>query len=88
MFVGMDACIEKIKKGEVHLLILAEDASYGTKEKIEGIAKKYQIPCIDFGKSDSISQRIGESRKVVLGVTDSGLSYQMIHLISELKGDI
>jgi len=83
---GSDMCEEKIKKGIVSLLIIAEDTSDNTKEKFIKMANLYNINIIVLGKIDLLSNSIGKINKGVFAVLDSGFGNKIMQMVKELKG--
>ena len=82
---GMDACIESIKNCNSYLVIVAENASLNTKEKIKNIATEYKTEIVFFGEKDILSKSIGKSEKVIFSITDSGFANRILQLIKESK---
>ena len=83
---GSDMCEEKIKKGIVSLLIIAEDTSNNTKDKFIKLANLYNINNEVFGEMDLLSQSIGKVNKGVIAVLDSGFGNKIMQMVKELKG--
>lgn len=71
---GTDTVIEKLRKKQLHLILLASDASDNTKKKINDKAKTYETKVIETYDSQTISISIGKSNIKVIGITDEGFS--------------
>lgn len=56
----------------VHLLFVASDASNKTKERFEKKCFYYKIPCISTYTSAELSNAVGKSHIVAIGITDKG----------------
>lgn len=79
LYIGEMRVYEAIE--ELKLLILASDVGVATKRKVEQKAFHYQIPILRSFTRDQLSQAIGTTNTVVIGLKDPGF----IHLI--LKED-
>ena len=67
---GSDACECAARDGKACLLILAKDASIGTKQRFARIAESQGIACIEFGKKAELGRHVGKSDRSVLAVMD------------------
>lgn len=83
---GTDACIEKINKNKIKLIIIAEDASDRTKIKFKELASKNKIPIYEIASIEEISKSIGKKNKAVIGITDINFSNEIIKKVS--GGDV
>ena len=83
---GTDMCEEKIKKGNVSLIIIAEDTSNNTKEKFINLANLYNINIVIFGEIDLLSNSIGKINKGVFAIFDKGFGDKILQMVNELKG--
>jgi ribosomal protein L7Ae-like RNA K-turn-binding protein len=79
LYIGETRVYEAI--ADLKLLILAHDVGVATKRKVEQKAFHYQIPILQSLSRDELSQAIGTTNTVVIGLKDPGF----IHLI--LKED-
>lgn len=71
LVTGMGTCEIQLKKGQVHLLLLAEDMAAGSMEKAVALARRYGVPYEVIGTSEQLSQITGTSGRYVFGVTDA-----------------
>ena len=67
----------EIKKGKVYLVIVAEDSSERTKNKIKKLCEEKNIQIIIYEKIDNISKAIGKSNKAIIGIKDSNIANQI-----------
>ncbi|MBQ3413806.1 MAG: ribosomal L7Ae/L30e/S12e/Gadd45 family protein [Clostridia bacterium] len=67
---GADSVEERIIKNKVRLVIIAEDASYRTKQKFEKLSEKYGKNLIIFSNIDNLSKSIGKLNKAIIGIED------------------
>ncbi len=61
---------QAVQRGEAHLVILAEDASDGTKKRITDKCKYYHVPYVFSGTQESLGHRIGKEARSCIAVTD------------------
>ena len=83
---GADMCEEKIKNGEAHLVIIAEDSSSNTKNKFKEFAEKYNIRIIVIGNMEELSASIGKVNKGVFTILDEGFSNKICELARNILG--
>ena len=83
---GADMCEEKIKKGFVSLIIVAEDTSDKTKDKFIKLAELYNINIVIFGEIDLLSKSIGKINKGIFAILDDGFGNKILQMVKELKG--
>ena len=67
---GSNTCSITMKKGKVKLLLIAEDASDNTKDKMTGEAKARGVCVVVYGDGEEMSHAVGESGRTVFGITD------------------
>lgn len=75
---GEEAVEAAIRKGKVHLLIIAEDASLNTKSKFLNMARHRRIDYEILGMKEQLGMAIGKARRAVVGVVDRGFA-ETIH---------
>ena len=85
---GSDVCIENIKKRKAKLVIVSEDASQNTKDKIANITKQNNITLIYFGEKEFLSKSVGKVDKAIYAILDDGFSKKILELLTESKGAI
>ena len=88
MVCGSDVCIENIKKRKAKLVIVSEDASQNTKDKIANITKQNNITLIYFGEKEFLSKSVGKVDKAIYAILDDGFSKKILELLKESKGAI
>ncbi|SHI78991.1 Ribosomal protein L7Ae [Geosporobacter subterraneus DSM 17957] len=83
LVTGEDTCEAYIKKGNIKLLIVAEDASANTKKKFHDLCSYRNIKMITYGDRDQMSHAIGKSNRAVYGIKDVAFSQTLLKLINE-----
>ncbi len=71
---GYNTCIFMMEKRKLKLLILTEDLSENSKEKMLRVAKQYEVPCRTYGKMDDLSHITGTEGKGIFGLADKNLA--------------
>lgn len=66
--------IDKIKRQEVFLVLIAEDASENIKKKLMDKCIFYHVSYLVIGTRTSLSKAIGKTNRVALGITDEGFA--------------
>ena len=73
LICGTDMVVKSLPAGKIQIILLASDASSNTKDKIIRKAYYYQIQVYDKFSSLELSQAVGASHLMVIGLTDEGL---------------
>lgn len=81
LIAGTDLVIEEMARGNVKLVIIAEDASEKSKKNMKYYCEKYNVENIVFGTIDNLSKAIGKHNKAIIGIKD-------INLASAIKNQI
>ena len=77
--IGTEMTIEKLRKQQLHLIVLATDASMLTKKKVYDKAKTYNVEVIEVITSDVLSHALGKKDIKVIGITDLGFSQLLMN---------
>lgn len=80
---GESVVLSDIKAGRSHLLLIASDASDGTKKKFTDKSTYYDIPHYIYGTKESMAHAIGKEIRTVVSVNDSGFADTMISRLEE-----
>lgn len=62
------------KKGTACLILIAEDASGGTKKSLKDMCTFYQIPCIEYGRKEELGKSVGKDYRAAIAILDPGFS--------------
>ena len=73
---GEELVVDAIRKGQVKLVFLAQDAAPNLTKKITDKCKTYQVEVVTAFSTLELSIAVGKSRKV-LAVTDAGFTKKM-----------
>ena len=82
---GFNTCVFSMKKRNVKLLIVAEDISENTEEKILREAEKYGVTYRRFGSIEELSGITGEECAGIFGITDDNFANVILREIDEEK---
>ncbi len=80
---GEELVLKEARRKNIHLVLLSEDASEGTKKKISDKCNFYSIPLRVIATREVLGKAIGKGERVVIGVTDSGFAKKLISLIDQ-----
>lgn len=78
---GYNTCVFMMEKGKIRLLVLAEDLSENSKEKMIRAAKQYEVPYRIYGKMDDLSHITGTEGKGIFGLADKNLADAIVNEI-------
>ena len=76
---GEHACEIALRSTDARLILIAEDASEGTKKKFINKAFYYNVPAVIYGGRNEISKAIGRENRVVIAVTDFGFAKGLLN---------
>lgn len=74
LICGEDTVIMALKSKECYLIIIADDASENTKNKIMGRAAGADVKCLVMCDRQELSSAVGMYNRAVFAVTDSGFA--------------
>lgn len=77
---GDDTTLKELKKGKLHLVIVAEDASDNTKKLFKDKASYRKVDQIFFSTKLQLGLSIGKSPRSVIGIKDKSLSEKILEL--------
>ena len=73
-----------VKSGNAKLVIIAEDASDNTRKDFTDMCTYYHVPFCVFGTKDILGHAIGKEFRVVMALTNPGLSDKISEQINIL----
>lgn len=71
---GEFATEKAIKSGKACLVIVTEDASDNTKNRMRNMTDYYEVPMRIFGQKDEMGRCIGKGERSMLAITDPGFA--------------
>lgn len=78
LIFGTDQVIKTLQSHNGHLIVLASDASNGTKDKIIKKAFFYNVPVLDIYSSEEIASATGQRNPIVSIIDDPGFAEAII----------
>lgn len=87
LITGADTCIMNMKKKKVKLLIVAEDISENSKDKILSAAKASGTPYRMYGIGEELSHAIGSGGKMIFGIMEKGFAESITKEIDQESQD-
>jgi ribosomal protein L7Ae-like RNA K-turn-binding protein len=83
LITGEELVIKAVRQGQVHLVILADDASPNTYKKVTDKCGSYEVSCVTYGDRYTLGAALGKEQQVVIGVTDAGFAARLTQLINQ-----
>ncbi|MBQ9607795.1 MAG: ribosomal L7Ae/L30e/S12e/Gadd45 family protein [Lachnospiraceae bacterium] len=80
---GETAVLSDIRSGKSCLVMIAGDASEGTKKKFTDKSTYYEVPCRIYAAKESLAHAIGKEVRSVISVNDVGLADKIIERLEE-----
>lgn len=65
---------QSVKAGKSFLVIVATDASDGTKKNFKDMCTYYEVPYAEYGTKDSLGHALGKEVRASLSVNDEGFA--------------
>jgi len=84
LITGENTCEIYLKRKQLILLIVSEDASENTVKKMAGHSKKYNVPLYQFASREELSIAIGKANRAVIGIKDRGFAKKITELLEQL----
>ncbi len=83
-----DTAVEAaVKKGAAKLVLIASDASSGTKKHFINLAKFKNIPWLEGGEKLELGTALGKSPRSIVAVTGEGFARKIYELLSNDEED-
>lgn len=80
---GESAVLSDIRGFKSYLVLIAEDASGGTKKKIIDKCAFYEVPYYIYGTKESMAHAIGKEMRSFVSVNDSNFAEKIISRLEE-----
>ena len=80
LIAGGNLAEAAIKRGKVCLLLLAQDASDGTKKRFTNMSRSFNVEILEVSTKDDLGSAIGKGQISVIGVTDQRMSKKLKEL--------
>ena len=74
LICGYNTCVAAMNKGKIKLLLVAEDISQNTEEKILRAAEKKRVLCRRYGAVSELSRITGEENAGIFGIIDENFA--------------
>ncbi len=82
---GYKSCAAALGRGQIRLIIAAEDVSDKTKQKFETLCHRYGADFAVYGTIESLSEACGYGMIGIYGITDKEFSRVMMKEIRNAK---
>ncbi|NLL48376.1 MAG: 50S ribosomal protein L7ae [Firmicutes bacterium] len=67
---GEQAVVGAVKRGQVRLVLISQDASSNTYRKFSALAQNHNVRYVIYGEKDLYGQALGQSSRSIVGVLD------------------
>jgi|GEM_PF-154243 len=84
---GYNTTLDLIRKNRAKLVLITEDASEGTREKISQKCSSAGAACVVYGTSEDVSKITGNAGNTVFCVTDKGFAEAMNSEIDRIRSE-
>lgn len=84
---GYNTCLFLLSKRKAKVVIIAEDASDGTKDKISQKCRSAGATCYIYGTGEELSHVTGNSRGTVFTVTDKDFAEVISREIDRIRSE-
>lgn len=71
---GFDAVRRAVDRGRAKLIVISQDASAGTAERIRRIADARGVPCVTWADMRSLGEAIGRPDRAVVAIVDAQMA--------------
>lgn len=78
---GAEAAEQAIKRQKAHLVLVAEDSSGSTVEKILNQCRREDVPARLFGSKAGLGHWTGRDERAVAAILDAGFAKRIIELV-------
>lgn len=84
LLIGEESCRKCAKSGKIKFVLIAKDASLGTRDKIVSMCKYNNIEYRIFGEKDIIGKYIGKGDVAIVGTNNDGFFKKLISMIDSV----
>ena len=82
---GESVIVNDMQKGNIKLVILANDASPNTMKLIKNKTSSYKVPLRVFGTREELGIALGKGERVNVAITDQGFAKKLLSMIDEYR---
>ena len=75
--VGTQAVRVAARRGELSVVIVAEDATENARKRMRGLALEPKLEVVTFGTRSGLGRAVGRRQAVVVGIRDRGLGFRI-----------
>ncbi len=84
MLAGEYPCLQGLRSGKGYLLVVAEDASANTADRLLQAAGSHQCPWIRRYSKGELGMAVGNSQRAALLITDEGMAGRLLELVGRV----
>jgi len=86
LIAGQESVERAANAKKISLIIVSNDTSKNTKEKMKNLSNKTNIPILFWSQADELGKAIGKELSKVIGITDEGFAKEIQKRIKLLTG--
>ena len=83
--LGETGCVQSIKKEKSKLIILSQDASDNTKDKIISLCENNNIKYYIIGEKQDLGYAVGKNLSSIISITDIKFADVIANIIEQIK---
>lgn len=83
LVTGEELTLEAVRKGNVAIVLLANDASANTEKKVRDKCSYYNIPVYSPNDRYELGSAIGKEARVVIGIRSKGFAKKIAALLNQ-----
>lgn len=72
--VGVDRVREAVKRGSVHVAVVAADVSPNSRQKVDGLLAGRAVPTLEVSSAAELGRAAGKESTAIIGVVDGKLA--------------
>lgn len=80
---GTWAAEDSIRKGKAKLVVVSDDASEATKERISKLCKNRRVDLVIFGNKEELGSSIGQSNRAIVAITDNRFKEMILDVLPD-----
>ena len=86
IIIGSERIAQAAQRGQVKLLVCAQDTGVNTQKTVEKIAKNHHIPLLVLFSKEELGPMAGKQEASVVAVCDKGFAASILKKSEELRG--
>ena len=85
VIIGEESCLKAIRKKKVSFILIAQDTSDNTKDKIISSCNYHKVDYRMFGEKELIGKFIGKNITAIIGINNNGFVKKLVEMIDNAR---